>query len=69
MTPNQYDFVFFSPALIFGAAGGDGCGVGKSELEGDASFGDGNVFSGSFGSVVDLVGWGVDGVVARLCNG
>ena len=40
-------------------------GGGETKLEGDATLGSGNVFSRSFGTVVDLVGRVTLEVVAR----
>lgn len=63
MTPDQDDFVFFTTALSLGETGGDGIGVGEAKEEGDASFGNGDVFARSFGAVVDLIGRVVYGVI------
>lgn len=64
MTPNQNHLVFFSSTFDSGLATGNGVGGRKSELEGGAALGSGDVLSGAFGDVVDLVGRVADGVVA-----
>jgi len=47
----------------------DGGGGGETVLEGDATFGSGDMFACSFGAVVDLVGWVEGQVVAGSVAG
>mmetsp|Transcript_19232 Transcript_19232/g.40437 ORF Transcript_19232/g.40437 Transcript_19232/m.40437 type:complete len:382 (-) Transcript_19232:286-1431(-) len=64
VAPDADDFEFVgAAALVARFAGGDGGGVAEAEEEGDAAFGEGEVFAAAFGAVVDLVGRVADGVV------
>lgn len=69
VTPDENDLVLLAAAFYLGATGFDGGGGGESELEGDAAFGGGDMFSSAFGAEVDLVGWVEAEVVARMAAG
>jgi len=57
--------MLLATTIGLGASGRDVLRRGEPELEGDATFGGGNVLPGAFGAVVDLVGWVDREVVAR----
>jgi hypothetical protein len=65
VAPNKDDFMLLATTIGLGASGRDILRRGEPELEGDATFGGGNVLPGAFGAVVDLVGWVDRKVVAR----
>ena len=56
--------MFFSTAVCFDEARGDGVSIRETELEGDTAFGDSDVFPRTFGAVVDLIGGVMNGMVA-----
>ena len=67
--PDEDYFVFFAATVSFYFAGGDGRGGGEGKLESDATFGAGDVLAAAFGSVVDLVGRVVGGVILLSAGG